>query len=611
MGDVRSSPGDTQNEVSSSSRLPSNSWAAHAGGGGEQKATIHKAPPESRPRTRPPLDPDSPDDLTGIRGIDRALADKLQRTGITHFDQIADWSPTDVRSLSAALSLGRSIYAQNWIEQAARLARMRRDAEMRGTASQSRPAAGSSESRQLRSIASLVASAASAIRARVRMNEAREKPAPHGQYPYQATTTPVSANTPAFPRMIDPLELATRVSAKFRQIGAAAGIAAAAFPKQDILRSVKPEAKPDASPETAPEPAAILEPVPADWHSPATATEMAAEATAEPTPIEAALRACNAPSPATDAAPRLPDDLRLISNLPQDVSDRLNALGIRYFYEIASFNADDIAALSVDCALGERVNRECWVEQAAMLATGAITKAAGRRARGELSCLTASPSAPLEREHAAFAALITRPAVSHGDTAAPGIEVDEPCPDAPEGTPTPSVKPGPPLVTVAPVAVADAAVEAVPATASPRAPATASADDRRDDPAGFPDHEEAEVTIRPRAPTPTGASTGIFSFDGGSDLHADAFAEPAEPGSMASQLSQRDRSENSDPAGQSNYLRHVAEAFVEIVPARPATPSRPRPSQTAAPDAVAASTLADIAAAPKSVNRFLKALRGH
>ncbi|KUO65650.1 MAG: hypothetical protein APF80_13175 [Alphaproteobacteria bacterium BRH_c36] len=619
MADVRSSPGDTQNDISSSSRLPRISSAAHASGGGEQKATIRKAPPESRPRTQPPLDPDSPDDLTGIRGIDRALADKLRRTGITHFDQIADWSPTDVRSLSAALSLGRSIYAQNWIEQAARLAQLRRDAGTPASPGNSARAEGRNEFRQPRSIPSLVASAASAIRARVRMNEPGQPP-----------------------RMIDPLDLATRISVKFRQIGTAAGIAASAFPEQAIRHPVKTEADPETSSKTGPELAAILDPVKVDWASSAAAIETATDVTADAAPVEAAPQACVPAVHAAEAAPQLPDELCLISNLPQYVADRLNALGIRYFSEIASFNADDIAALSVDCALGERVNRECWVEQAEMLATGAVTKAARRRARGAWSCLTAYPSPPLERDPEAFAALIPPTAVSHSDKSAPDIEADErsstqlppvataldheklvkaepegsaqkqapaqtPFPDAPGWATPPSVDAVAPLPAEAAASIAGPAGQTGSNCERQHAPAAATIADRRDDyGAGFPDHEEAQVTIRPRTPCAFSASADISRFEGGSHLYVDDFAEPE---CSTSQLSQCDPSVDSDCDEQAGYLRRVGEALVEIVPARAATP--PQPGQTAAPDSSAASTLAGIAAAPKSVSRFLKALRGH
>ena len=62
--------------------------------------------------------PDAKDDLTRIRGIDVGLARRLVAIGVTRYAQIAAWRVEDVRGVASALSLGRSINQQNWIEQA-------------------------------------------------------------------------------------------------------------------------------------------------------------------------------------------------------------------------------------------------------------------------------------------------------------------------------------------------------------------------------------------------------------------------------------------------------------------------------------------------------------
>ena len=63
------------------------------------------------------------DDLKKIRGIDSGLERRLHALDIRSFEQIADWGAADVRHISDTLGLGRQISAQNWIEQAAMLAR--------------------------------------------------------------------------------------------------------------------------------------------------------------------------------------------------------------------------------------------------------------------------------------------------------------------------------------------------------------------------------------------------------------------------------------------------------------------------------------------------------
>jgi len=66
------------------------------------------------------------DDLTRIRGIGPALAQRLAERGTTTFAQIAAWGPDEVREVAEALDLGRKISGQNWIEQAALLDLSRR-----------------------------------------------------------------------------------------------------------------------------------------------------------------------------------------------------------------------------------------------------------------------------------------------------------------------------------------------------------------------------------------------------------------------------------------------------------------------------------------------------
>lgn len=66
---------------------------------------------------------DLPDKLTRIKGISPDIASALNAKHVTRFRQIANWSGADVASLSTALGLGRQIQGENWIEQAAILAK--------------------------------------------------------------------------------------------------------------------------------------------------------------------------------------------------------------------------------------------------------------------------------------------------------------------------------------------------------------------------------------------------------------------------------------------------------------------------------------------------------
>ncbi len=84
---------------------------------------------ESAPPHLPPAaSPDVADDLTLIRGIDGALAARLNAIGVDSFAAVANWRAADVRRITDALTLERRIHRQNWIEQAALIVARRRPA---------------------------------------------------------------------------------------------------------------------------------------------------------------------------------------------------------------------------------------------------------------------------------------------------------------------------------------------------------------------------------------------------------------------------------------------------------------------------------------------------
>lgn len=68
-----------------------------------------------------------------------------------------------------------------------------------------------------------------------------------------------------------------------------------------------------------------------------------------------------------------PDDLRQIKGIGPKLNDLLQSLGVRRFDQIAAWGRDEIA--KVDSHLGAfsgRIERDNWVEQAKLLARGAV-----------------------------------------------------------------------------------------------------------------------------------------------------------------------------------------------------------------------------------------------
>ena len=93
------------------------------------ESDAEEAPPPASPRrgAKPPLLPaarnGAPDDFTLIDGVSLQQQSTLYSLGVFHFDQIAAWSPDHVAWVDNYLRLRGRIEEQEWIEQAADLAR--------------------------------------------------------------------------------------------------------------------------------------------------------------------------------------------------------------------------------------------------------------------------------------------------------------------------------------------------------------------------------------------------------------------------------------------------------------------------------------------------------
>ena len=60
----------------------------------------------------------APDDLKRIRGIGVLIEKKLNAMGVIRYEQIANWTSTDIASVSEALDFKGRIERESWVEQA-------------------------------------------------------------------------------------------------------------------------------------------------------------------------------------------------------------------------------------------------------------------------------------------------------------------------------------------------------------------------------------------------------------------------------------------------------------------------------------------------------------
>src|SRR5262249_24064992 len=102
--------------------------------------------------------------------------------------------------------------------------------------------------------------------------------------------------------------------------------------------------------------------------------------------------------PITEAAEA--QDLKRIYLIDPEVEARLNKLGVRRYEQIAAWMRPEVLRISEALGLSDRINKENWIEQAQVLATGGVTYFAMRAEGGEVA--NAAPT-PDEGEPCTFA----------------------------------------------------------------------------------------------------------------------------------------------------------------------------------------------------------------
>ncbi len=359
------------------------------------------------------------DDLTRIRAIDAALQKRLNALGVRRFADIAAWREDDVRFISQALGFRGRIERENWIEQAQILmggsetAFSRRDhvglvtkpTDDQGD-QQAATAAPVSQPAETSGVEEAVAAAVSAA-------QPRRAPATAGR---------------------DNLQRISRVSEDIERLLNAQGVTryehVAQWTASDVARFEHLLGNDGRiSRENWIEQAHLL----AGGGETAYAREFdrkhAASARPRPTQLVEAIREAQAIGTAkTDGAPppprpeevqprkvdlstlrsvrsealvgakqesavgigpgeRLaarPDDLKRIRGIGVLFEKRLNGMGFWTYEQIANWTAADVARVSKALEVKGQIERENWVEQARILASGQLTEFARRRDRGEV-----------------------------------------------------------------------------------------------------------------------------------------------------------------------------------------------------------------------------------
>ncbi len=301
--------------------------------------------PQPAPEVRAPLPPAKPieggDDFQRIRAIDADIEQKLKTLGVNYFEDIAAWTASDVKRVGQDLQIPGRIDREQWVEQAQILAK------------------GGETYYSRNRLAALKASAVASA----------PKPAAKDHQPQQtgATSQPDSEEQP------DLGGVAAASHGRSVAEMAAAAAAAIAAASASVTRGLKPI-----------EPISPLSKVDPKISIPARITDAIREkngAAAAQAPAAEAEEA--APSQSSDAeGPH--DDLKRIRGIGVLIEKRLNALGVGRYDQIANWTSGDIDRISRSLEFKGRIERENWVEQARILASGGHTEFSRRVDRGEV-----------------------------------------------------------------------------------------------------------------------------------------------------------------------------------------------------------------------------------
>lgn len=289
------------------------------------------APVKVAPVVVAPSAPAGPaDDLTRIRTIDASMQARLLSAGITRFADIAKWTPADVARISQATGTVGRIEQENWIEQAQILA-----------------TGGDTEYSRRRLRGDVAAPVV---------------PAPATAPPAPAATnvTPLSA-VPSAAAAAAAAAMAAATSARASSSNATLGIPAARL--SDAIRD---------NADKATEPMGrVLRP------------DLAGLRSVKSESLRGDGSAVDQPRVGGNRSMAANEDLKRIRGIGVLIEKKLNSLGVNAYEQVANWTSADVDRISQILDFKGRIERENWVEQARILASGGQTEFSRRVDRGE------------------------------------------------------------------------------------------------------------------------------------------------------------------------------------------------------------------------------------
>ena len=352
--------------------------------------------------------PAAGDDLTRIRAIDRALEAKLHAAGVTRYSEIAVWTSEQVKAISGALGFEGRIERENWIEQAHILARggvtqyATTIARIAPAATPAAPVsapdvasrAAFAEPRRVTPAEAPVAAPSAGGRDNLQRiggisAEIEDVLNAHGVTRYSQVAGWGGADVA---RLEGLLGFSGRISREnwIEQAQILGNGGATAYSREFDRATGAVGAPPPPVAAVASVPAPPQSPPPAPTPMPEVSADVPASSAAERNQILAGMRSVRSEAyrgEETFAPPptaRLPDDLKRIRGVGVLLERKLNAMGVTSYEQIANWTAADVGTVNSKLEFKGRIERENWIEQARILASGGHTDFSRRFERGEV-----------------------------------------------------------------------------------------------------------------------------------------------------------------------------------------------------------------------------------
>jgi predicted flap endonuclease-1-like 5' DNA nuclease len=301
------------------------------------------------------------DDLKRIRGIERVVEGRLNGLGVRRFADIAAWTAADVARVNQALGWTGRIEEENWIEQAQILARgVDTEYSRRQRIGQTTMAAG------------VAAAAASAVASATALKSAG--PDRFTRIIGIDAETEKALHAMGYARYS---EIAHWTSAEIEKVEAALQ-----RPGRVGLDNWVEQARVLAryAGESEARPARLIDAI-REKREVANSDEPAPQRTdlAGLRSVRSQALRGEAPAPGGRV-----DDLKRVRGIGVLIEKRLNALGVVSYEQIANWTGADIDSISSQLDFKGRIERENWIEQARILASGGQTEFSRRVDRGEV-----------------------------------------------------------------------------------------------------------------------------------------------------------------------------------------------------------------------------------